>query len=237
MQFFNQPTLRVNLSSVNFKYNYPIRTDMVEIPGGINADVLEILSPDSVMFLLDERIELELPVHPLLQVDTAPGFAKVGDVDLKPSIVILTGPKENVQHVKYIKTDSVFITEAKHNKDIFLNLVKPNIYNVKLTPLQVKASVRIERIGEKIIAGITIKVKNVPGNRVVLVEPGSIEIQINGAISIIAGIDKDDIEAWVDYRDYNKLRSNRIPVRLGIKAKVDIIRTVPEDVRLIVRRH
>ncbi|MBT3231177.1 MAG: YbbR-like domain-containing protein [Calditrichaeota bacterium] len=236
MQYLNKPVLRVDLSTINSEYVFPFTPDMVVLPGGVNAVVLDVVAPDSVLFLLDDKLELKLPVQPNITVEALSGYTQVGEILVEPDSVLLRGPRRKIESIKKIQTIKAEISEGKRNTEIELELVLPSAYGATIEPSKVKALLRIERIGEKEIIGVAIEVRNKPRDRIVLVEPASVDVNISGAISIISKLEKDDLDAWIDYRDYNPRRSNQVPIRLFIEPEVEVGSLLPENVRLIVRR-
>ncbi len=236
MQFLNKPELHVNLSTINFEYNYPLKPDMVVLLGGVNAIVLDIVSPDSVLYLLDDKLERKLPVQPVIELNTTSGYTQVGEISVDPDSVLVIGPRRKSISIKKILTSKTEVSDGKRNTEIEIDLVIPSVYGISVEPTKVKALIKIERIGEKEIIGVPIEVRNKPGDRVVLVEPASVDVNISGAISVISKLEKDDLNAWIDYRDYNPRRSNQVPIRLYIEKEVEVGSLLPENVRLIVRR-
>ena len=236
MQFMNKPELHINLATINFEFKFPLKPEMVVIPGGLNAVVLDVVTPDSVLFLLDDKLEQKLQVQPNVAVVTLSGYTQVGEIRVRPDSVTVIGPRRKSLELLNIQTANAEIADGKRNTELELELVIPSIYGITVEPTEVKALVRIERIGEKKVIGIPIEVRNNPADRIVLVEPASVDVSISGAISIISSLEKDDLDAWIDYRDYNPRRSNQVPIRLFIEPEVEVGSLMPENVRLIVRR-
>ena len=236
LMYFSTPSLEVNLSTINFNYTFDINPDMVTIPGGVIASAIDVVYPDSIEFLLDDILEKELPVASNIYVKTSPGYTMVGDVKLNPPTVKLIGPKASLIALKKIDSDSIALLDASRNTILNLNLKSVDILGSRIIPPSVEAIVNIEKLGERKISGIPIEVRNNPRNRDVILEPGTVDVAVSGAITVISGLDADDVKATVDFKSYNPRRSNRVPVKVDIKEKADLIEIFPKEVRMIVKR-
>lgn len=236
MRFVNTPTLKVNLSTINFRFAFPLTSDMVDLSNRTEISTIDIISPDSILFLLDDRISIKLPVKEQLEVDLQAGFTQYGEVKLVPDSVTFVGPKSRASRIKTIFSEKVMLSEVKRNINVALKLIQPEIFGSTIDPDRIHALVKIERIGEKIVKNLVLNIRNSPRDRIVLVEPGSIDVKLNGAVSQLKDIDKDKIEVWVDYRDYNHRRPALIPVRIETDLSIEVIELLPEEARLIVRR-
>lgn len=235
MRFLNHPSLQVNLSTINFWYKFEITEEMVVVAGGVDASVLEVLEPDSVLFVLDDEEVKNLVIHSNLQVSPAPGYV-ILEVLLQPDTSRVTGPKKAIGEISEINTDTATVLDVRRNTELVLNLIKPDILNTTIYPEQVEALVKVERIGEQQIIGIAVEVENSPSYRTILVEPGSVDLKLSGAVSLLTALEKDQIKAKVDYLQYNPHLRNRIPVRVDVGPGIIVEEISPVDVRLIVRR-
>lgn|GEM_PF-1218775 len=234
--YFSKPKLEVNLSTINFNYNFDISPEMVSIPGGVVVNVIDVIYPDSLEFILDDILEKELKVISNIYVKTSPGYTVVGNIKLVPPTVKLIGPKSKLMNLINIDSDSVALLNANRNTTINLKLKSVDILGSMIIPQSVEALVKIEKLGERKITGISVTVRNIPRSRDVILEPSTIDVTISGAISIISGIGIDDIKATADYRAFNPRRSNRVIVKVDIAENTDIMEVFPKEVRMIVRR-
>lgn len=234
--FFSKPNLQINLSTINSNYVFDINPDMVSIPGGVIVTATEVVYPDSLEFLLDEIYEIEIPVTSNIYVKTSAGYTMTGDIILNPQTVKVVGPKSKLKSLKMIESDSTSLMDAKRNTIINLKLKDLGILGSKIIPSHVEALVNIEKIGEQKIKGVLVTVQNKPDNRDIILEPGSVDVALSGAISIISALVAEDIVATANYLKYNPRKSSRVQVKASTKANADIVEVFPKEVRMIVRR-
>ncbi len=242
LMFVQTPSIRISLASIDgdvsrHKFKHAITTELVLIPGTIEAEPLEVITPDSVLIEIDERIEAMIPVSPQVTIETAAGYTRVGRIQLDPEEVLVAGPKTAVMKLTAVTTESIELKSVKRNTEFELNLVKPDDFGVSIDPGQVQALLKVERIGERNFEGIPLTIKNQPWGRTVLVEPGSIDVQLAGAVSLLANLDPKDISAWVDHREANPRSANAVPVHVDLQPDIVMIKVIPEKVRMIVRRN
>lgn len=240
--FVQGPLIRINLASIDYKtsaysFKHALKTEMVVIPGAIEAVPLEIETPDSVLIQIEESMEIKVPVQPQISIKTADGYTTVGNIRLNPSDVNVFGPKSVVSKLKSISSKPLEITDARRNTELTLTLLQPEDFGIVIDPNQIQAVVQVERIGERVFEGIPLTVKNQPWGRTVLVEPGSVDVTLVGAVSLLADLDSEEIGAWVDHRELNPRKANLAPVHLDLKPEMEILQVIPEEVRLIVRRN
>jgi len=236
MKFGSQPYLNLDLSTINSFYSFKLKPDLVEMSSGMNAHPVEIIEPDSIEILLDERLELKLPVVHQIAAKPADGYTLIGGIEIEPTEVTVTGPRTNIVRLESLKTRPHEMEKVKRNTDIILDLEIPEIFGIKVEPESVKGSVRVERLGERKIERIPLIVINEPRGRQVVVDPLYVSVEVKGGISMLSELTPDSISAWVNFREYDMSEGGKAPVRLKLPEKVEVKSINPEEVRLIVRR-
>ncbi len=236
MQFFNHPYLRLDISTISYFYTFRPRLDMIVVTGGLNAQPIDVVTPDSIQVVLGDRFELKLPVSPRIKALPAAGYTFVGEVEVNPPEVKLIGPREKIVRLTSIKTTAVELEDVKRNTELQLDLELPDIYGLKVIPPQVKALIRVERLGEHEIKRVPLKVINIPRGKEIIVDPLTVDVKISGGISLISKLEADSIKAWVDFREYDMVRRGSAPVHVELRKNAEVLQIKPADVRLIVRR-
>ncbi len=236
MQFFNHPHLLLNLSTISHFYTFKPRPDMVVVTGGFDAQPVDVITPDSITVILSDKLELKLPVSPQVSAQPAAGYTFAGEFEIIPSQVMLTGPREKIVRLTSVKTTAVELEDVKRNTELQLDLDLPDIYGLSAFPSQVRVLVRVERLGERKIGRVPVKVINVQRGREIIVDPLTVDVVVSGGVSRISALEADSIKAWVDFRKYDRMKGNRAAVLVETPDRVDLVKVAPADVRLIVRR-
>ena len=236
LRFFSQPLLRLDLSTIKHFFTFRIRPEMVIIIGGLDAEVINVISPDSIEVVLGDRLELKLPVTPLITAKPADGYTFFGEFEIKPPSVKVIGPRSKIVRLESIRTDSVSLQKVRRNTELQLNLIIPDIYGIKVVPPHVKVLIRVERLGERTIKQVPLKVINVRRGYEVVVDPVFVDVRVSGGISVISDLTPDSIKAWVNSREYDMRQGEGAPVHLKLPEEVEAKDIFPKNARLIVRR-
>jgi len=236
MQFFNHPYLQLDISTISYYYTFKPRLDMIVVTGGLDAQPIDVIAPDSIQVVLGDRLELKLPVSPQITALPAAGYTFVGEFEVNPPEVKLIGPHTNIVKLTSIKTTEVELEDVKRNTELQLDLELPDIYGLKVIPPQVRVLIRVERLGECVITHVPMKVHNIPRGKEVIVDPLTVNVKISGGISRISELEADSIKAWVDFREYGIVSHGSAPVHVELGENTEVVEIKPTDVRLIVRR-
>jgi len=236
MMYFNRPELQVNMATINFYYEYPIRPEMVVMLGGIEAQALEVVSPDTILFILDEILELDLPVVSSIDAVPAAGYALSGEIEFVPPMATLNGPKERLRLMREISTDSVRLRDVKRNTEIEIKLQKPDYFGITVIPEFVTTLLKVERLSEKKINDVPIQVRYNPLDGVIILDPNTVDVRISGAVSVLSNMKPGDLVVWVDYREFHPRKSMSVPVHVEAAIPIDVLNFMPQEVNLILRK-
>ncbi len=236
LRFFSQPLLRLDLTTIKHFYTFRLRPEMVIITGGLDTEIIDVVSPDSIEVVLGDRLELKLPVSLRITAEPADGYTFHGDFEIKPSSVKIIGPRSKIVRLESIMTDSVSLQKVKRNTELQLNLVIPDIYGIEVIPPQVEVLIRVERLTEQTIKQVSLKVINVRRGYEVVVDPVFVDVRVSGGYSVVSDLTPDSIRAWVNSREYDMRQGEGAPVHLKVPEQVEAIDVFPKHVRLIVRR-
>ncbi|NQT35222.1 YbbR-like domain-containing protein [bacterium] len=236
LRFFSEPFLNLDLTTIKHFYTFRPRPEMVIFTGGLDAEVIDVFSPDSIEVVLGDRLEFKLPISPRITAEPADGYTFLGDFEIKPSSVQVIGPRSKIVRLESIMTDSVSMRKVKRKTELQLNLVIPDIYGIEVIPPQVKVLIRVERLGERTIKRVPLKVTNVRRGYEVITDPVFVDVRVSGGISVIADLTPDSIGALVNSREYDVRQGEGAPVHLKVPERVEVKAVFPKNVRLIVRR-
>jgi len=236
LKYTSNPHLKIDLSTISNFYTFRLTHEMVIIPRARTVEIINIIEPDSIEVVLDSKLELRLPVSPQVEAKPAPGHTLVGVFEVFPAEIVVVGPRGRIVRLTEIETESVDLTKVKHTTELELNLKKPDIYGITLSPERVKVMVYAERLGERRMSHVPIRVVNIPSGREVVVDPMATEIELKGGISQLADLTVDSVKAFVDFKGFDLLREGRTRVQVETPTGTELISTTPSEVRLIVRR-
>ncbi len=236
LRLISKSYLFLDVSKISDEGSIKLRTEHVVIPRGLEVTPIDIINPDSITIELDDLAEIQVPIRPQIKTIPSPGYTVLGHIELEPSSVTVKGPRSLLTNYKAIESAPAEMKDIRRNTAMLLDLMLPEMFGVTVTPTKINALVRVERLGERTIIGVPIKVTNSPRRRRITLQPSSVDIKITGGVSVIAELTLNDLTASVDYNDYHPGRGNSVKINITSSKPVDIVRFDPEEVNLIVRR-
>ena len=174
----------------------------VVLPLNYNLSFVEVIHPNRIKISLDEYQVKKVPIISNLYISPSPGYMLVGDIKLKPKMIEIAGPKEEIALINHVDTayDSIInITNAyKGNVKIFS---KKNL--IKYSPSFVEVSLDIQQISERIIADIPVSINDVPEKIRVFPSPQTVSLTVVGGLQRIASLQPDEINVIISFNDWN----------------------------------
>ena len=174
----------------------------VVLPLNYNLSFVEVIHPNRIKISLDEYQVKKVPIISNLYISPSPGYMLVGDIKLKPKMIEIAGPKEEIALINHVDTayDTISnITNAyKGNIKIFS---KKNL--IKYSPTFVEVSLDIQQISERIIADIPVIINDVPEKIRVFPSPQTVSLTVVGGLQRIASLRPDEINVIISFNDWN----------------------------------
>ena len=174
----------------------------VVLPLNYNLSFVEVIHPNRIKISLDEYQVKKVPIISNLYISPSPGYMLVGDIKLKPKMIEIAGPKEEIALINHVDTayDTIInITNAyKGNVKIFS---KKNL--IKYSPIFVEVSLDIQQISERIIADIPVIINDVPEKIRVFPSPQTVSLTVVGGLQRIASLQPDEINVIISFNDWN----------------------------------
>jgi len=215
------------------KRSYPLSASDVRIPIGLRVEAVEVVAPASVEIILDRLIEKKVPVEADVALKTAPGYTKVGRIELDPDSVLVRGPQRFVEAVHAVKLKPLKLSEAEEDVRSFVRVIVPPGENVVCISEQVQVSADIQAIIEQWIEDIPIHLTHAP--RGAKVDPPTVDVKIRGGIDQVKSLSTDDIRAYMDYRSIARgEEQNPQPVFI-MPPGMKLMETRPQTFRVVVR--
>ena len=236
MGFASRPYLLVDLSTINYYYTFNFVPKMVVVPGGLKAQVLAVMQPDTVTVVLRDRGAVTLPVIPRIKASPAPGYTIADRVTVEPAQVKIVGPKGQFDDLRGVQTEPIELNNLKQNTEVEAALVPPVKGVAEINPPTVMVKIRVERLTERTLIGVPLRAINPPRGRELILEPMIVNLEVVGSASTLADLTADDFNVWADYREYDPVHSGRVPVHIKGPDGVESMRAKPSEVKMIVRR-
>ncbi len=148
------------------------KADSIRFPIGIK--VLR-LQPANTTLLIDKLIQKNLPIHPVIEGEPAPGY-ELGKITLRPNQLTVSGPKQILDSQLALKTYVIDLDGLDHSTSLqvqlnlsedLLNLIGEAVVTVDITLK--------ERTLRKTIRGIPVNVRDADSQYIAI--PGTVTVE------------------------------------------------------------
>ena len=171
-----------------------------------------------------------------VSVEVSPGYIIVGEFNILPELLEFKGPKEIIENLDSIETISKQFKSIKApiNEKVPVSFNFTRVVESSDSLITFKAN--IQSIGERILSEIPVKILNVPDNIQAFPNPSTVSLNISGGVEFIASLKPNDIDVYIDYKDFTKNDISNEPI---IQVPNDVIEwrdLSPKFIELTIRR-
>ena len=200
-------------------------------------NLVNIVSPDTVLFEINELAVKSVPIKPFIEIKTVPGYAIIGDVQLEPDSVYVSGPRNFLSDFSFVETEKRVIKQCK--KDIVrdIKLVKPRNKRLKLLQSKIVLTADIQKLMERKLVNIPVRIRNLPSNVKAIVIPSKLSLVIYGGVDILTKVKDADIKAYIDFKMKRRPNENDYPAFIDIPPGVNSRNVSPERFKVILEKN
>ena len=229
--------IEIDLSEVQTERTFPLDIDMIKgVPQGMDIKPLQIVGIDTITVYLDRYASKKVPISPDITLVPLDGYMQIGDIQLVPDSVVVSGPRSLVNAISHVST----IKETYQNllKEISskLQLLPPEWASVEYSLNHVRFKADIQRIGERFMAEIPVEVTNIRNGVKVTVVPSTLSLKLQGGVNILAKLKREEIIATIDYRRRIRYTGRRIPANIQVPEGITFSDVKPPSFELLVER-
>jgi len=190
-----------NVDVANLDGNVKINLDKgnIRMFRKVDVDVLNIIHPKEMHVVLSKLLVKKVPIVSSCEIKTLPGYTMVDELRLEPDSVVLKGPEKELVLISSVFTEKKTYHEIKRDFQKKVKLIKPDQAHVTLDADQSKVSVDIQKLMEKRIVEIPVKVTHPPNNASVMVIPSTLSLILEGGTEILLNVTHNDVTAYIDY--------------------------------------
>jgi hypothetical protein len=231
LSLFGDVRLELNITTINYYYDFPVRLDQVKWAPGINVDIIEILRPDTVFIRLDDEVVQTIKIKPMLTVNTARDYTVMGELRLVPDTVRVRGAKSIIESLDYIPTQVKTFENADNSISTKLDLIPPEQGTIVLEPEEVRAYWTIEKIETRLITGLPVNVINTSPGETSFCDPSSIDIWVKAPKSRLDTLNTNNILITVSTEGRISGGGIFTPV-VHLPEKIELISTIPDSIQV-----
>ncbi len=192
--------------------------------------------PDTLYFDFTTRKFKKVPIKLISELVFVKQFGQSKKIILKPSMVTISGPKEQLDQIKFWYTDTFKRKKINNELNEKINLLASKDANISIFPNATEVNIPVEEFTEKIIS-IPIKVINNQEFYDIKLIPDRVNVTLMVPLSDYADLQEDDFEAVVDLNVWKRDGASQLPVKLIKKRPFARLRKLdPLQVNFIVRK-
>jgi hypothetical protein len=211
-----------------------VRLDLVpgdlEPPRGANVRVQD-LQPRTLVLELDSTYHRVVPVRPVVQLRSEPGFA-LGGIAVVPGTVRLMGPGQQVRLLDSVRTQPLEITRADAPVDELVPVDTTGLGPVRVWPATVTVRVNVEAASERTLWPVPVRLSSTT-SAALRPEQESVIVRVLGSAARLVGLVPDSVLVVVD--GVGETEPRRAPLRVllppGLQGRAE-----PDSVDLVRRR-
>jgi YbbR domain-containing protein len=207
----------------------------LDLPSGLNLEVVEILEPKTLDLKVDDFIVSQIPVQFSGYIETEPGYI-VLDTTYSSDSVHISGPKSILDTINFISTEKSIFSNQKYSFNNRLNLYSPAPGLVKVNPDNIDVQFEIQRIVERVVYDIPVIIRNVPENLIVEPTPPFLSLRVKGGEKIVEKISTEEILAEIDFKAQYKPELPDYPVSIKTPEGISWLESSPKTFKLTVKR-
>jgi len=189
----------LDIADLDGTVKFTLDKDNVRMLRKNNISVLNIVKPKDIQVVIKKLVSKKVPIIHQCKIKTAPGFAVVDEMALDPDSITLKGPQSEIELVSQIFTEKYSYENVKRDLEKKIKLVPPKQKHVTLINNQTKLFVDVQKLMEKPMVEIPVKVVNLPKNIQVTVIPSTLSLILEGGTDLLLNVTQADVAAYIDY--------------------------------------
>jgi hypothetical protein len=200
--FSNQADIDIgnlNLIKNQSNYNWYFYTNTIKTElqpqYGQSLKILDI-EPDTLAFLLTQKVEKKIAIKANIKLNTAPGFAVKGKIELAPDSIVVEGPDYLMEKIDSVQLFSYTKNNLKSDINQNIGITLPPQISSPVKSCIVKA-----HIAEftDISIQIPIDFENTPKNLEIITFPSKVQLTFSVFVEDYKHVNKDLINSKIDY--------------------------------------
>jgi hypothetical protein len=203
---------------------YRIFPAMFNVPRGTTVTQI---TPSDVTLDLDRIVTREVPVHLALEGGVASGY-KIASVELKPSMVEVSGPSRYVLPMTVMETAPLDVHGANTSIEEKVDVAEPPV-PLRLSTMQVDARVEVaQEIADREFREVSVEVRD--SDYKYKLVPDKASVTVRGPVIKLAGFDPRGL-VYVDAKGVAP-GTHDLPVQVSLPDGMQLVKQEPPKAKL-----
>jgi YbbR domain-containing protein len=214
--FTRDAYLELDLANARNSVELELKPAMVHVPRrGLSVTPRQVIAPNTIALKLSNLHTRRVPLKPMIGVETQAGYTVVGDIQLEPDSITITGPEELVKKIASVPTQA---WSAKEVRESLVREVKlqafPDSTCITLPFDKTKVTVDVQKIIELNLQEIPVRVKNAPAHLNVTAVPSTLALTVEGGERLLINLKREELAAYIDFAHASDDEAQGHPVEI-----------------------
>lgn len=226
-----------NLDLTGFKKDTKLSTlqavkELLSIPPEVSV---MYVYPDTLDIKFDNIQEKTVKIKNNINVIPKDGFIIIGTPKLNPDSVKIIGAGSVISKIKSIGTEYKTFSDVNNSftKTVSVLDTLTNLLNIE--PTSISISYQVELAAEKDFEDYTIKIKNVPEDKEVLIIPPKITFSVRSGVDQLAKLSEESIQVFIEYNSLEKDSSGIVTPTIELPGNINLLNINPNQFKYIIK--
>ena len=202
-----------------------------------DLEIMNILK-DSIILDIGKRISKRIPVIPNLELNFNLGYNLVGELDLEPDSVDISGPEKLIDTIQKVTTKKVILNDVNESINKKLLIIYPvSSKNISFSSENVLVKGTVDKFTEGNLS-IPVKVINEPEGVIINPFPKVIDITYQVGVSNFSKIDETSFTIVFDYLQFKNdtLTKFLTPVVIKQSELISSLKINPSQIEFLIHK-
>jgi YbbR domain-containing protein len=208
-------------------------SERLDIPSNISIVSVE---PETITISFEKVFRKYVKVRNNVTLQLSDGYEIIGDPDILPDSVLVSGASSIVSNIKSLPTEYKVFKDVNENITVTIAL-KDTLSNIiRVEPSMVTILFKVDLLAEKDFKDLEIQVENIPEDKEVLLVPPRLSLSLRSGVNELATINPGDIRIIVQYSDIESDSLGFVVPKIILPFEASIINMTPEKLQYIIKR-
>lgn len=162
------------------------------------------VQPLGISLNLEEKVSKDVPVEVQLDIIPHDRFGVIGEPELEPAFVTISGAQSQIAEIENVRTRPVELTDVTRGREIELNIERPSS-GISVEPGTIKYRFNVTEFTEGEVR-IPIRLRNLPPGIAVTYNPSTVTIRYSVPIDQYSEV--ENTRPFIAYVDYSTIEED-----------------------------
>lgn len=220
---FKNKSVKIDLSQIEMahsKFYVPQEVYRRQIERQLSGSMTLLeMDRDTLFFDFLKLSSKEVLVSPQIKLDFVQNYLLDGDLEIKPEKITITGPKEEIDTIRSVKSSKLQLSELTSDFTRKIMIIRSQqLKHTTFSSESVSIKGKVARFSEKVIQ-VPIEVINLPAGTQIRTFPDSVSILCKAKIKELRNLEKSNFQVIADYGVVKEDNAKTLSLKLAKSPK------------------